>query len=551
MHRITATLFSGFFVGLLLLFAAGPAFSAPKTYVTLPFVVNGPAKYAYLDQAIPQMLGSRLYWKDNFQQIAATAGVAAAKDEAAAAASQAAVGADYAIWGTATILGEDCSIDVMVRDASGHVWPHAMTTTISGLIPSLQIVSDSISAEIFKRPVQQATAQTRTTQAPPPLNPDLMVNETGDGTSPMNPNMRIESYTSDMASRQQSQTLSFSSNGMEVADLDNDGVNEIVMLDDTNVYVFHWKEGRLLPLAEMKAPTYLRCVKVVSYDVNNDGAKEIIVNGHDYTDKMPASFILSWREGRLTMLEQRIPYFLNVVKLPPSYNPMLIGQQGESTRVFRPGVYEMTTRGGKLTHAGKLVLPDGTNVFNFVYLPANPDSKDGDKLVRLSGVQERLQVYTDRGTRLSETDESYSGTSSGIMEGSEMPGMGQDRLATGSMYYVPMHMIVADLERDGVYTLLINHPVSTAAQIFQRYRNYPQGEIEALYWDGVGLSLQWKTRRIKGSVVDQALLDLDGDGNLDLVLNINTYAGALGVSGNKSMLLVYPLNTGSDAKEIR
>ncbi len=547
---MTATLFRGFFACLLLLLTAAPAFSAPKTYVTLPFVVNGPAKYAYLDQAIPQMLGSRLYWKDNFHQIATSTGASAAKDEAAASAAQASAGADYAIWGTATILGEDCSIDVMVRDASGHVWPHAVTTTISGLIPSLQIVSDSISAEIFKRPVQQATAQTRTTQAPPPLNPDLMVNETDSNTSPMNPNMRIESYTSDMASRLQSQALSFSSSGMEVADLDNDGVNEIVMISDTSIYVLHWQEGRLIQRAEMRAPTYLRCVKVVSFDVNNDGAKEIIVSGHDFTDKMPASFILSWREGRLTMLEQRIPYFLNVVKLPPSYNPMLIGQQGEPTRVFRPGVYEMVTRGGKLTHAGKLTLPEGTNVFNFVYLPANPDSKDGDKIIRLSG-QERLQVFTDRGARLSESDEAYSGTSAGIMEGSEMPGMGEDRLATGAMYYVPMHMIVADLERDGIYTLLLNHPVSTAAQIFQRYRNYPQGEIEALYWDGVGLSLQWKTRRIKGSVVDQALLDLDGDGKLDLVLNINTYAGALGASGNKSMLLVYPLNTGTDAGEIR
>jgi len=205
----------------------------------------------------------------------------------------------------------------------------------------------------------------------------------------------------------------------------------------------------------------------------------------------------------------------------------------------------MTTRGGKLTPAGRLNLPDGTNVFNFVYLPANPTSTDGDKLVRLSS-SERLQVLTDRGTRLFETDEAYSGTSAGIEEGTEMPGMGPDRFVPGSMYYVPMHMIVADIDRSGVYTLLINHPVSTAAQLFPRYRNYPQGEIHALYWDGVGLSLQWKTRRIRGTVVDLALVDLGGDGKLDLAINLNTYTGVIGTGSSKSVLLVYPLNTETD-----
>lgn len=62
-----------------------------------------------------------------------------------------------------------------------------------------------------------------------------------------------------------------------------------------------------------------------------------------------------------------------------------------------------------------------------------------------------------------------------------------------------------------------------SAQFFENYRFFPEGEIESLYWDGVGLGLQWKTRRIKGSVVDFALADPNNDGTKDLVVCLNTH----------------------------
>jgi len=103
-------------------------------------------------------------------------------------------------------------------------------------------------------------------------------------------------------------------------------------------------------------------------------------------------------------------------------------------------------------------------------------------------------------------------------------------------------MLAVNLDRDDNWELLVNRPISTASQFFERYRFFPQGEIHALYWDGVGLGLQWKTRRVKGSVADFALADVNNDGVQDLVLCVNTHPGALGMESRKTMVLAYPLD---------
>ena len=105
-----------------------------------------------------------------------------------------------------------------------------------------------------------------------------------------------------------------------------------------------------------------------------------------------------------------------------------------------------------------------------------------------------------------------------------------------------MRMLAIDLERDGNYELLVNKPISTASEIFDRYRFFPQSEIHSLFWDGLGLNLQWKTRRIKGSMVDYTIGDANNDGIPDLVVCLNTHPGALGVKARKTVVMLYPLD---------
>ena len=67
--------------------------------------------------------------------------------------------------------------------------------------------------------------------------------------------------------------------------------------------------------------------------------------------------------------------------------------------------------------------------------------------------------------------------------------------------------------------------------------------MHSLFWDGVGMSLAWKTRRIKGTVVDLALEDLKNEGKKQMVVCINTYSGAIGASSEKTVIVTYDLST--------
>ena len=64
------------------------------------------------------MLSSRLFWKDNFIPVDASVleGVVAPANNAAAAKALEDTGADYLIYGSVNIIGDQTSLDVRVAD---------------------------------------------------------------------------------------------------------------------------------------------------------------------------------------------------------------------------------------------------------------------------------------------------------------------------------------------------------------------------------------------------------------------------------------------------
>jgi len=55
------------------------------------------------------------------------------------------------------------------------------------------------------------------------------------------------------------------------------------------------------------------------------------------------------------------------------------------------------------------------------------------------------------------------------------------------------------------------------------------------------MNLVWKTRRIKGTVVDYALTDMDNDGSKELVVCVNSHPGASGIRQKRTFITAYPL----------
>lgn len=528
----------------LALLAAGltpTAQAVAKSAVVLPFTVNAPQSYAYLSKAVPATIQGRLN-RPGVLDVRPVQGKASSQAEASKVMHSSS--ADYAVWGSVNVVGNDCTIEVNSVDKAGKTWSKTAQSSVSGLTGAVQNLSAALGQEVFgiagvRAPGSTAASGPRGATAP---GGDIIANETGQQQVYLNPQFRYQGAGSGDGSRLRSQRLPYTMVGMLVADFNGDGKNEICVMSDNHLRIYSWDgASQLKLLGETLVSRSNQNFSMRAIDLNRDGAMDIVVATFENESNRPYTYFFSFKGNKFTQEAERIPYFASVLRVPPTYAPTLVGQGWDSLKLFAPGVYTMVKSSGKYTFGSRLDLPTGATVFNVTWLPGGKNGK-GEQLIMLTD-DERLKVFQGNGNTLVHTTmERFSGSATGMDHYKGMPGLGVDKnYQLPSKYYAPMNLIAADIGHTGEYTLLINKPISTASQIFDRYRYFPQGEIHALYWDGVGLGLKWKTRRIRGSVAAVDLADVTNNGTLDLVVGLNT-SPDLGVGSRQCMITAYPLD---------
>ncbi|MCT4535842.1 VCBS repeat-containing protein [Halodesulfovibrio sp.] len=527
---------------LMLMLSMSVAFAeGAKTFGVVPFTVNGPKTFKYLERAIPQMLSSRLFWKEHFVPVDAAAleGIAAPASNAEAKKALETSGADYLIYGSVNMIGDQTSLDVRVADKNGKIWPRSASSSLNDMIPTLQNIAGAINTEVFDRPDARAQAVAETKERVNQMNPAITVNQTSANQEVfLNPQFRYAG-NNDSNSRLRSNSLRFAAHSMIVADITGNKKNEVVLIDKHTVRVYNFKKNALDPITQVKPMRRYDLLTVRAIDLDRDKKKELVVSGMD-KDQGSITFFYTMKDGKLVEFAPHIKMLANVVALPPTYLPVLIGQKTrKGGDVFTSGVHELAFINGEVTTSRRIALPKKTNLFNFAWVP---DEEDGDKIIVLLPDSEKIAVYNSSFDRIVSSAAAYSGSTISIENDDTMPGLGKDKLLIPAKYFIPMPFVVKDLDHNGKYEVLVNKPISIAAQFFDRYRFFPQGEIHSLQWDGVGLGLQWKTRRIKGGVMGYQVADLDNDGIMDLVVGINTHPGVSGFEARKTMVLGYPLD---------
>ncbi len=524
----------------MLALGANASQAAQKSFVILPFSVNAPQNYNYLSKAVPGTILSRLNRPGVLE--GKHAGAKGSGQEDARRAMQAAK-ADYGVWGVINVVGNDCSVEVHSIDKNGKTWTQSdsgttanLTNTVNGLTSALG--SQAMGVAVAGRPNFTGAARAGGAGA----NSDIIVNETGQQNVYLNPQFRYQGAGAGDGSRLRSQRIKENMVDMAVADFNGDGKNEIAIISDHKLTIFLWdSEGRLKQLGQTTVSASNNNFSMRAMDLDRDGASEMVIATFEEESNRPYTYFMSFKGNKFSQASPRIPYFASVLRIPPTFQPTLVGQGYDSIKLFAPGVHQLVKSGGKYTLGSRISLPSGANVFNIAWIPADK-SKSGDLLVMLTE-DERLKIFSgNSNTPIHTTMEHFSGSATGMDHYKAMPGLGIDKVSQlPGKYYSPMRMIAADLGNTGENVLLLNKPISTAAQFFDRYRFFPQGEIHALYWDGVGMALKWKTRRIRGSVAEIDLADVNNDGVLDLVVGINT-SPELGVGARQSMITAYPLD---------
>jgi hypothetical protein len=550
-------------LALLALAIALPALAQPqpqqgaRIYAVLPFKVNSD-KYRYMGPGAQSMLASRLAWPGYFET-APQANVARAAGRIPATLSEAQsimgqIGSEYLVTGSLDFQDKDVKAELTVWSRSGQTWTKNANVPVESLVPALERLAGDVRTEVFKRPGEDAkTAEKREVRKEQqnkiavPKNADFVVGDTGEsavgpaGGPVMNPQFRYEGGA-ETPGRWQSQSLRYAATGMAVGNILGDGKNRVIVTATNTVYAYEYFQNTLKPLGEIKLSMRIKILRVSLLDIDRDGTDEIIVSCVDDPEgnAEPRTFIFKFAGGKFEEMMKPVKKYLAVVRLPPNYKPALVGQaKGFHGPFDESGVSEMAYQNGAIEPLRRLHLPHIANVFNFTYLPEG----NGYKLVVLNEYS-YVKVFTQDLEIQFSQEEGYNSSNVYLIVDERLPGMDMGRRESGTeeFYYIPMRMIPVSFDARGKYELLMNKDISIAAQVFQKYRRFSQGEVHSLFWDGVGMSLAWKTRRIKGTVVDLGLEDLRNTGSKQLVVCMNTYSSAIGAANEKTVIVTYDLD---------
>lgn len=527
-----------------------------KKFAVLPFSYNGPQKLSYFPRAFQSKLNNDLEWAGQVVPApdSTVEGVPAPKSAAQALDTLRSTGLDYIVTGDIAILDKEATIKLEAFAKDGATWSKKGQMPVDEISPWLDDQSKVIMGDVFHRP-GYSTAETATqdAKAAPTKNPTTPGNSAflaADGAGDyqpdkLNPQFRYEGGT-DTSGRWRSQTLRFFSNSMCVGDGDGDGKNEVFLLTKTGIAAYRFNDGKLKLLQNLELSSTTEYLRLEMVDVDRDGIEELVIGSYQMyyrsLTKAPEgwvkSHILSFKDGQFKFLIKDYKRFLGVLRMPPTYSPILVAQSKGVRHLYAKRINEAFYKDGKIVLGQSIPSPEFGNIYSMVYLPDDM----GYKYLVLDDFH-RLKVYSQTMERLYSSDQDTYNSSGIAVTVSERPvgmGPGLSDEAPAS-YNVPFRMVVASLSKKGKYELLVNKDLSMFAQIFERFNYYSQGEVHALVWDGVGMNMAWKTRRIKGQVSDLALADLNNDGKKQLVVLVNTFPGGLGFNRRKTVILAYDL----------
>jgi len=545
---------SAFAVFMATLLVAGTALAAgAKSFTVLPFGYNGPQKYSYFPKALQASLDSDLEWLGQVEPATVDLGdTPLPKNSAQGLSTLKGLGVDYLVWGDISILGKKAHINIEAVTADGSPWSQKGEMGIDEITTWLDEQARVIQGDVFNRPgygtvdrQKQEENLTRET-AGPAASPFIQAGSSGDyKTATLNPQFKYEGGTQSLG-RWRSQTLRFPSFGMTIADGDADGRNEVFILQQRAISAYRFKDGQLQHLTTFELPSNLISIRLEIADLNRDGMPEFIIGGYQYDSQYkvgapegkPRSSILSFEGGKFKYIVKKYSRFLGVLRIPPTYMPILAAQKMGQRHLFDPVVQEAFIKGDTIETGQKIQVPPFGNVYNMLYMP----QELGYHYMVLSN-KHKLVTYSQTMERLNESDATFNSSGIAIETQEKMVGLGYSKHNEHrTMYNIPFRMIAAPLTSPK-YELLVNKDLSAAAQILENYKYFTQGEIHSLAWDGVGMNLAWKTRRIKGQVCDIALADLNNDGKKQLCVLVNTFVG-IGYTGRKTIVLAYDLNLG-------
>lgn len=560
----------------LLLAAAQPLLAKEKNVVAVvPFAVNSAENIDYIRQGIADMLSSRISISDKIEVVSRDAVQKALQEKGKKALTLNDVyglggkfGADYVIWGSITKFGSILNIDGKLLDVAAK----KQAVTFSGQCPTMDDVMPKINDFASKVEIQilGSTIQAAQAAAPAPPVPSsrqvivsrkpatpqstreaeiisgMRGGKRGTFTSSINPDFINAEQPLNRSTFWKSQQFSTLLRGMDIGDVNGDGMNETVMIDTNSIMIYQKtkKGGEFKLIQTIQGKSYDNYISVDVGDFNNNGIKEIIVSND--VSQVAQALIVEFRDGKFQTIASDLPWFLRVID-NGSGEPLLVGQRRGLDDPFDTQIYEIVYREGKYVEGRAMKIPKGLSVFGLTLSRMGASSTE--RIVSLN-TEDYLCVFEQTTKPLSDlrifggsdefiwkSEDVFGGSNTNIdpqREGSAAP---TDDL--NKVYFINLRILNYDTNKDGKQETIIVKNASASARLLERVKLFSSAEVYDLEWDGTGMVENWRTKKINGYVSDYQFKDIDNDGENEVVLSLVLSVG--GSMRGRSVIVAYDL----------
>ena len=319
--------------------------------------------------------------------------------------------------------------------------------------------------------------------------------------------------------------------GLTVADIDQDGRNEVVYAGEKNVLATRFNGASLTPLATFSVPAGQRIASVDVLDLDGDGRMEVICSAQDEKGA-PISFILKFDGSALTPLAQRLPWYLRVVSSGESR--FLAGQKAatDGSRVYIGGVHRLSLKGSGLTSEGTVGLPEYVDLFNFIQ---GRLGSAGSLTAAIRFPSEHIFLYESR-NRAWESREEYGGTMTYLAPQNNRDASDRRR------EYLPTRLLILDIDGDGQNELIVAKNDRGGVPFMSNQRSFTSGVIQAFKYQNLSLTPFFRTRTLPGAIADIQLADFRNNGTLSLLAAVVTQPKSGMLSEAMSLIVAYDLS---------
>ncbi len=476
-----------------------------KKVLFIPFHIEIPGSYAYLQNGLTSVLSSRVASRADIialSQNAATRQMAQYLRNGRYGAFGKLLHkskADYLVIGSLSPKKEHFQLVTYVFFNSGQP-PKVFVSPMDSLDEAMQTVDKlawDISGDIFGKAqpsqVPKASQQSDGMTAFQTAHPERAYKEgifKGTEHSLETGNL-FELVTTRRSRKIQAEVMDINS-----GDLDGDGQDEIILLTNSELLIYRYSNERFQQVTTIDLVNYLRMHAVTLGDFNNNNILEMYISGNNRDN--PSSMVIEWDGKNTSFLHKDISYYLRAFTIPGAPS-VLAGQVAPAEGPSGGSIYTFRLDDtNRLIRQQILNIPTGLNIYDFSWADLNGD---GTRELITINRKNKLQVYNHSGALAWTSSDTY-GASKNFF-GTLITNSQKNKLPT----FLSTRIIVRDLDQDGNHDIIVGRNRVDTVTFMPRLRYFEGSSIAALKWEENALTPLWETQKIAGYTVNSQIIN--------------------------------------------